>query len=278
MPHALEVVSGFVTAPGATFTAWTMAAGNSAQVRSANINAKVGLVNMWAMNQAVGDLRVRSPRLHDVNMGIRARISVGNSGPRYPGQIVQGFFQPLIPQDVLIIEHTGTATAGKIETGSILIYYDDLPGVAARLIDAPTLQRFGRNTMGQYFTLTTGITGGYSGAVAVNAAADNWKANTDYALIGAVVDTRVGTIRVTGVDSGNIGVGIPGEPTMQDLTSEWFSSLSFAFGLPLIPVFNSANKFNIFVDATGNDTAITTYGTLWFVELAAGSVPGSTQP
>lgn len=277
MGKALEVVSGFTTAPGGTYTAFTMAAGNSAQVRSANINSKVLLLDMWAFHNVLGSMRIRSPRLHDVNQGIYMHVAAASTLPKFPNRYVPGFQQKLIPQDTLIVENTGSGVAGNIETGSFLVYYDDLPGVAARMIDSPTLQRFGLNIMGQQLSITTGTAGGYSGAVAVNSAVDNWKANTDYALLGGTSDVRAGTIRVTGVDSGNIGVGFPAETTIADLTAEWFSSLSSATGLPLIPIFNSANKFNIFVDATGNQAAITTTLTLWFVEMAAGSVPGQTQ-
>ena len=105
---------------------------------------------------------------------------------------------------------------------------------------------------------------------------DNFKANTDYALLGAMVDTRVGTVRVQGVDTGNLGVGIPGEPTQRHVMSNWFQRLSAAMRRPLIPVFNSANKQAILVDATGHTGAVTSVITLYMVELMPGKAPAAT--
>jgi hypothetical protein len=277
MGAGLEVVSGFVTAPGAVFTAWTVATGNSLQVRSAPFNKSVWLLGGWAFNQVAGVMRVRSPRLHDFVQGIRMRVSATNAEPLYPDSANYGFRQALVPQDVLTVEHTGTAVGGQIETGSLLLYYEDLPGIAGRFIDNDMIEKAGVNIIGQEVSITTGIVGGYSGQVAINATNDNFKANTDYALLGAMVDTRVGTLRIQGVDTGNLGVGIPGEPTQRHVMSNWFQRLSVAMRRPLIPVFNSANKTAILVDATGNQAAITTVATFYMVELKPGMAPNAVQ-
>jgi len=271
----LEVVSGFVTAPGAAFTAWTVATGNSLQIRSAPFNKPVWLLGAWAFNQVAGVLRVRSPRLHDFVQGIRMRVSAANAEPLYPDTVAFGFRQYLIPQDVLTVEQTGSGVAGQIETASLLLYYEDLPGVAGRFIDNDLLEKAGVNIIGQEVSVTTGIVGGYSGQVAINVTNDNFKANTDYALLGGMVDTRVGTIRIQGVDTGNLGVAFPGEPTQRHVTSNWFQRLSVAMRRPLIPVFNSANKTAILVDATGNQAAITSVVTLFLVELRPGMAPAA---
>ena len=273
----LEVVSGFATAPGATFTAWTVATGNSLQIRSASFGKNIWLIGAWAFNQVAGVMRVRSPRLHDFVQGIRLRVSATNSEPLYPDSVNFGWRQPLIPQDVLTVEHTGSAVAGQIETGSLLVYYEDLPGIAGRFIDNDLLEKAGVNIIGQELSITTGVAGGYSGQVAINVTNDNFKANTDYALVGGMVDTRVGTIRIQGVDTGNLGVGFPGEPVQRHVTSNWFQRLSTGMRRPLIPVFNSANKTAILVDATGNQAAITTVVTLFMVELKPGMAPAAVQ-
>jgi hypothetical protein len=275
--QGLEVVSGFATAPGATLTAWTVATGNSLQIRSANFNKPVWLLGAWAFNQVAGVMRVRSPRLHDFVQGLRMRVSAANAEPLYPDSVGYGWKQPLIPQDVLVVEHSGSAVGGQIETGSLLVYYEDLPGIAGRFIDSDLLEKAGVNIIGQELSITTGVAGGYSGQVAINVTNDNFKANTDYALLGGMVDVRAGTIRVQGVDTGNLGVGFPAEPTQRHVTSNWFQRLSVAMRRPLIPVFNSANKTAILVDATGNQGAITTVVTLFMVELKAGMAPAAVQ-
>ncbi len=279
MPKAMEVITGFVTAPGATFTAWTVATGNSLQIRSAPFDKKVYLIGMWGWNQVAGVLRARSPRLHDFVQGIRYRINVNNVEPLYPDSAAFGFNQPLVPQDVLTVEQTGSAVAGQIETGSLLVWYDDLPSISGRFIDNDMLNQVGVNIIGQELSITTGIAGGYSGQVAINVTNDNFKANTDYALLGGFVDTRVATVRIQGIDTGNLGVGFPGEPTaMRHVTSNWFQRLAIAMRTPMIPVFNSANKTAILVDAVAQQAAVTTVVTLNMVELMPGKVPGGTLP
>lgn len=163
MGIGMEVVSGFVTAPGATFTAWTVAAGNSLQIRSAPFSKQVWLIAGWGWNQVAGVLRIRSPRLHDFVQGIRMRINVNNVEALYPSNVAYGFRQFLVPQDTLTVEQTGSGVGGQIETGSLLVYYEDLPGVAGRFMDNNLLEKAGVNIIGQELSITTGVAGGYSG-------------------------------------------------------------------------------------------------------------------
>jgi len=279
MGVAMETIGGFTTAPGAVFTALTPNTGDSFQIRSADITTRPQLLSMWGWNQVTGVFRVRSPRLHDNVQGIRARNVAALVFPRYPVVPGQGFSQPLIPQDVLILENTGSAVGGQIETGHLLIYYPSLPGVAARLTTPAVVQAKGANVMGQEIDLPAlGVVGGYTGTTAINAGAglDNFKANTDYAILGGTTDTRCGAVTIRGIDTGNLRVAFPGEPTFADQSADWFMQLSTAYGLPLVPVINSANKFSIFIEAANNQTAASTpVITLYMVELASGAVPGA---
>ena len=266
---ALEVISGSVTGAGAVFTAWTVNAGNSLAIRSAPLTSNVWLLEKWAFNDtAAGVLRIRSPRLHDNVQGIRSRIVNNDTEPLLSGLAAYGWRQKLVPQDILIAEQTGSAA--NIDTGHMLVYYENLPGISARFIDNATLIANGVNRIGQEVSITTtAASGAYTGQVAINAVNDNFKANTDYALLGAMVDTRVGAVRIQGADVGNLGIGIPGEPTQRHLMSNYFQRLSQIYNLALIPVFNSANKTAILIDATGHTAAVTSVVTLYMVELAA---------
>jgi hypothetical protein len=278
MGRGLEVVTSFVTAPGATLTAAAACAGNSLQIRSADVKSKVQLLETWAFNQVAGTLRIRSPRLHDNVNGIRTRVPAASVLPKYPGIINGGFGQFLIPQDTLIVEQSGSAVGGQIESNSMLVYYDSLPGISARLIDYPTLQRSGINAATVEASITGVATGQYGGALALNAAANfqNLKANTDYALLGGLVDTRCTVVRVLGVDFGNLGVGFPGEPSIQDVLDAFFVDLSQSQGMALIPVFNSANAGSTTVDVQTNQAGGTFIADLFVVELAPNTVPAAT--
>jgi hypothetical protein len=269
MPRGLEVIAGQATAPGSTFTALSMNAGNSLTVRNAALNADVRLIQMWAKHQVAGVFRIRSPKLHDNVQGIRVRNPASLAIQMLPWDT----YQKLIPQDTLIAEITGSAVGGQFEEAAALIYYSDLPGQAARLTTVDDVQKRGLNIFTVESTLTPGASGGYSGAQAINANFDLFKANTDYALLGYRVDVRCAVVRWTGIDTGNLGVGGPGEPNISDITENWFSWLSRWQNLPLIPVFNSANKFGINVDLMQDQAAAGVVLTSFLVELAPGTLP-----
>jgi hypothetical protein len=271
MGAALEVISGYATAPGATFTALTMGAGNTLTVRNASLTANIRLLQMWAKHQSVGVFRIRSPKLHDNVQGIRVRNPASLAIQMAPWDT----YQKLVAQDNLIAEITGSATAGQFEYGAALVYYSDLPGQAARLTTVADVQSRGQNIFTVESTITPSAAGGYTGAQAINANFDLSKANTDYALLGYRVDTRCAVVRWTGIDTGNLGVGGPGEPQISDITENWFSWLARWQNLPLIPVFNSANKFGIITDIAQDQAAATVVLTSFFVELSPGTIPTS---
>lgn len=275
---AMEVVSGRVAGAGATLTALTMNTNNSAQIRASSPGKLAYLLALWAFNDtAAGVFRVRSPRLHDFQQGIRSRIVNNDTEPLFNGGVPNGWRQRLYPQDTLTLELSGSAV--NIDTAHLLLYYEDVPGVQARFIDSNLLNQAGVNVIGQEVSVTTtAASGDYTGQVAINVTNDNFKANTDYALIGAMCDVRVGTIRIQGVDVGNLGIGIPGEPTQRHVGANWFQRLAQAFQLPLIPVFNSANKAAILVDATGHTAAVTSVITFYMVELMPGKVAPAVIP
>lgn len=280
MGKGLEVVTSFSTAPGvAAFAATAACTGNSLQVRSADVKSKVFLVEAWAFNQVAGQMRIRSPRLHDAVNGIRYRVPAASVLPRMGSSIAGAFGQFLIPQDTLIVENEGSAVGGQIESVAMLIYYDSLPGVAARLITNSVLQQYGVNRTTIQASITAVATGQYGGGVLVSAATQNLKANTDYALLGGETDTRGTVIRATGVDFGSLGVGFPAEPTIQDVTESWFQNLAINLSLPLIPVFNSANFGGITVDLQTNQAGGTFIVDLNLVELQANAVgPAGSGP
>lgn len=260
---ALEVVTGFVTAPSTTFTNWTMATGNSLTIRNAALGKKINLLGAWAQNQVAGTLSVRSPKMHDNVWGIRSRITT-TVMPLYPLWTPQ----ILYPQDSLTVQQTGSAVGGQIESGSLLVWYEDLPGATARFIDVPAVTKRVVNILGQETTITAGAGGGYTGQEAVNAQFDNFIGNTDYALLGYETNVQCCTVRIQGVDTSNLGVGGPGDPAIRDVTCKWFYDLSENYGMPLIPVFNSANKQGILVDVVQSQAAAAVIVTWYFAQLS----------
>jgi len=261
MGAALQVISGRVTNPGATITPTTPATGDTFQVQNFDTPASAKMLQAWALGATAGIMSIHSPYLHDNIQGIRAKVLAAQSAPL----LNDWADQPLRAQDVLIAALSG----GGAETDglSFLNYYTDLPGANARLYSWDEIKPRVRNLLGNEVTITTGGTvGDYGGGVAVNANFDLLKANTDYAILGYDCDTMVQTVGVRGPDTSNFRVGGPG-PNARIETREWFVRMAEREQLPLIPVFNAANKGATIIDLIHNAAAATVVVELLLAEL-----------
>lgn len=270
MGAALELLTGFVTAPSTTQTALGMATGNSLTIRAALADSPVKLLTAWVDAQLRGLLRIRSPKMHDNVQGIR----LGTNATEVQPLIDPMFAQRLYPQDTLTVDLSGSATGGDIETAAMLIYYPDLPGQAGRFARPEDIRSKIRHVVTVENSIATGTAGGYSGEEAINADFDLLKANTDYALLGYVVspvagqtDGECACVRWRGVDTGNLGVGGPGSDTDKHLTRNWFVGLSERTGLALIPIFNMANRSGILVDVAQDENGLDVLVHSIFAEL-----------
>lgn len=251
MPKGLQIVSGFVTAPSTTLTSWTLAAGDSLAVRNCPDNIEIRLMNFWGRNQVAGQIVVRSALLHDNVVGMTSNVPANNVFPA----LHQGVGQLLKAQDLLIVQQSGSAVGGQIESGSLMLYYADLPGAAARLATWQMIQGNIESFMMVQSNITPGAGGGYSGGQAINANVDQWKANRDYALLGYMTSAQCTSIGWTGPDTSNLRVGGPGQQTNRKMTANWFYEYSWVTGYPLIPIINSANKAATTIDVVQDQAA-----------------------
>lgn len=263
---ALDTITNTSTAIGTTLAAATVATGDSNQVKNmANPSTPAWLLQLWADLQFVGSVRVRSPKMHDNVDAIRTRVQAGDLSPQLPW----GAPQALFAQDVLTVEHAGSVVAGDIESSVMQVYYPDLPGQNARLATWDQLKGRAKNIVGQRLAITLGSTAGYNGARAINADADLLKANTDYALMGMTTDIETAAVCLRGPDTGNLRVSVPGENSLVHHTNYWFKRLALAYGLPLIPIINSANKGGTLVDCVNDENGGTANVVIWLLELGA---------
>lgn len=262
MGRAVELITGLATAPTGVFSAATALTGNSFTVRDSK--GQTRMVARWDSRQATGITRITSPLIHDSSVGMQHGADDGQNRIQL---LVPS--QQVFPQDALTVEMTGSAVAGDIEHTSYLLEYKDLPGVNGRFITEQELMRRAVNLFSNTITIATGVTGQYTGQVAVNSAQDQFKANTDYALVGyEVSDGPVHAIRYVGPDWGNLGVGGPGiDGTLMHDTSDWFLELSRMLNGAFIPVMNSANKALTLIDAAADENGNNPIVTTMWVEL-----------
>lgn len=266
MPPVLDTVTATGTAINTTLAALTANTGDSLTVKNANLSTQVLLLTFWVDAQLAGQVRIRSPKLHDNTDAIRSRTRVNCLEPLLPW----GLPQPLVPQDTLIVELAGSSTAGDIESVTQLVYYPDMPSQGSNLITPDQLKSRAVNYFGQRLAITVGSTAAYTGARAINADADLLQANCNYAVLGMTTDLRVGSICLRGPDTGNLRVSCPGGADVQGAMAryaDWFKKLSLAYNLPLIPVINSANKGGTQIDVQGDENGGTANVTLWLMLL-----------
>lgn len=265
MPPALDTITSQGTAIGAALAATTVASGDSFQIKNAALTSKAWMLSFWTHNLVAGMVRIRSPKMHDNVDALRARTLIATLDPLLP----LGTKHAFTPQDTLIVELAGSAVGGNIESVVQMMYYEDLPGQSGRYITPDQLMARQKNIIGVRLAITLGTTTGYNGARAINADVDQLHANTDYAILGITSDIDTAAICVRGPDFGNLRASVPGATKLWQLTDRWFLKLAKEYGLPLIPVFNSANKGATLIDAVNNQAGGTANVTIYCAELSA---------
>jgi len=261
---ALDMVSGFATAPGAGPVALTMAAGDSLAVRATTVAKNIRLLNFWGQVQAAGFFRVRSPRFSDNIQGIRSQLQTATAQPCMP----LGYSEALISQDLLIAEIGGSGVGGNIESASMLVWYDSDFAPDANFLDSATMRQRAVKMVTVRTTHAFGATGGYSGQVAINSTDDNAKNGKTYAVLGYNLSAACCSIALRGVDTGNLRCGGPGFITSPYLTEHWFVRLSDEYGIKCIPTIQWSNKAGIFVDGVQNQAAAAVTAQWFLVELS----------
>lgn len=234
-----------------TGKAATPLSGDSLTIKNGKEGTKIQLLDIITKNQTAGYHQITSPLLHDSTRGIRALAKDGVS---------QSSIQPLAPQllypqDTLTVTITGSNTALDDELGSMLIMYEDLPGVNQNLINVDELLSRMKNlvTINATITMTNG--GAYEGAESIISESDLLHANTPYAILGmqSSVLGLIGTIK--GPDTSNMRIGVPAEPTKEDIMQDYFVRLSQKHNTPLIPVIDSANRASTFFEGVQDEDA-----------------------
>lgn len=256
MGRAIELISVRAIAPGAG-AAGVVFGGNSLTIRRTEKPAWI--TGLWQLRQAAGFTRITSPLIHDNVVGIQTTGAVGTQlAVQRPPVRVHG-------QDTLTATLSGSGAAGDVELSHFLVAYDDLPGVSARLISPAELMKRVETLYSSQNTLATTDPGNppvYSGAEAISAEQDQFRANRDYAIIGYNVQAGGGAVRYSSSDWGNLGLGGPASTLRGEDYSDWFIRLSEKSGMPSIPVFNSSNRALVTVDGAvdenGADIIVTT--------------------
>lgn len=243
MGVAFETVGFQLLNPGATFVAATVAPGDSFTVRAFPVGtAKARLFRVIRQGVTAGGVRILSPLLHDNVRGITQLTTETPTTFAFPREVSQ----ELRPQDTLQVQISGGGA--ETDAGALIVYYTDLPGAQARLFSPSDIGPRIKTIKPLEVDFTTVVAGtGWLDTV-ITATEDLTHANTDYAILGYTVDTACVAIGIKGIDTSNLRVCGPGS-TASIVTGDYYWENALRENLPMIPVFNSANKGSTFVSA-----------------------------
>ena len=262
MPVALQTLAGFATAAGAGTLTVTPSPPDILTVPSFALTSK-GYIEKVAVSGATVDfLRIRSPRLHDANQGLRIQVGAVLRRDLLPFSMQE----PVYPVDAPIIELDATGVA----TNGILFSYafDDLPG-AQPLLDtweniAPRIV----HVMGCQVSVTSGAIGTWGASSALNSSFDNFEAGALYAVLGYTVGTACLGIRVVGKDTGNLGIGGPGSTDPLE-TRNYFVAWDRSVRQPRIPIIQANNRASSFLQSVDVAAATVSLVTLFLAQLSS---------
>lgn len=257
MGRAMELISGSVDVSTLAFQQVENAAPNVTQIRNF-ASGRAHVTNAW-VNSGAGAhdvvLQVKSPQGHDNVTGLML-----GTQDQVVKRLMPGYAElEVFAQDNLEVSISDPATA-HVVVESLLVDYENLPGGDARLATWAEVEPRIKRLLGCRVNLTSGADAGeYSGAVAINALDDQFKANQDYAILGYSVDTAGASIATIGIQSADFANYRLGGPASLDSieTRDLFVQMGEERGVGCIPIFNAANKFNTIVDCLDVTTATT---------------------
>lgn len=261
MPRALQQFNGFFTGAGAGTGVATPMTGDAFTVPAIQPGSNAVLQNVWATGALVDFVRIRSPRMHDANQGIRLRVDGTTQVPLLPWSVDQ----PIYALDTPVVEIDVTAAG----TGAIGVLYEyaDLGGVNQRLATWEEVDSRVINIMGCDITLgAIASIGAYSAGNALNSLFDNFEAGYDYALLGYEVSAARHAISVAGPDTSFMKIGGPGS-VLPNVTSDYFQRISRITGRAFIPVIAANNKQSTLVFQTDNAASAAVSATLILAQL-----------
>lgn len=266
MGLAIQTVAGFATNPGAAFTNVTAATGDSFSPANFNMSTQAFIHDMIRGGATAGAFRVVSPRLHDSTRPIEWHTDIVQARSLFPATVGQ----PCYPADVFTVQLTG-GTA-ETDVAVMTFYYQDLPGITARLHMWADVANIIRNLKTVLVAVTSNATIGQWQDTVITGTENLLKADTDYAVLGYSTDAALTCIGVKGPDTGNLRLGDTGTDFTED-TCDVFITNSQRHGVPWIPVFNANNRAGTFVSVVTNAASVAANVVLHCAELAQRVTP-----
>jgi hypothetical protein len=257
-----------VAITGGAFEAVSPVSGDSATFFNVPQGSNAWLAEIWAVdNLHACEISITASRFHDQQFGMRGEVTSGAAtAPTLRPVCLSaiGFDQPIFPSDVLSVQVNGTASDDVVVT--MLVYYEELPGINARLATSGWVKQNMKNLVGINVATTAGD-GVFGTALALNSSDNRLHANTDYALLGMTATLPLASAVIQGIDTGNLRVG---GPILADPGVDASMFVRYDTGYPqaggLIPIINSNNAGSTTLATLGTDQTVGTVD-VWLAEL-----------
>jgi hypothetical protein len=244
MSRVLRSFAGFFTAAGAGTNPATLVAGGTGTLAvDAFSSGNCYLEQLWAAGATTDFVRVRSPRMHDANQGLRLVTGATQRTNLLPW----GLDAQVYSSDVPVFEIDATGAGSGVICGTY--GYDNLGQGQSTLATWDEIQPRIKDVMANQFAVTAGAIGSWGAGVTLNNATDNLKADNSYALLGYACSVGVAAFAINGTDTGNFDIAFPGDPDSRE-TRNYFINLSVNSGRASIPVIQANNRAGTIIKST----------------------------
>lgn len=246
MKH-IELITCAATAALTTGSAAAALGGDTLTIKNGK---SIDIIAAWQTNQTAGFGQLIFPTAHETTRGYRAVVPVGIN----PALLSFGLRMRVESQEALAPVIAANAVAGDVENMSLLLRYNDSPGMDAHLITPDEVMRRAEKWTTIENSLASTAGPSYGTPETFIADSDLLKANREYAILGMTPRTQVHAVYCQTPDGGNVRFGCPGM-LRQEITSQWFMLQSRLHGEALVPVFNSSGKGNCFIGVVTDENA-----------------------
>ena len=277
MASLLTCVNAFKQSlTGGSFEALSAATKDSLQIVSTgDPGTPAGWIEeVWASNSAHKmEWDIFSQRFGDNQNGLRGQLMFNptvTTSNKMQLVFPRTLDVPVWSADTLNVQVNGTASDNA--NVGFQIYYQNFQGSEQRLAPYTLVEQAVKagiagnsRVLGIEVTVTPGSTGNYGTAVALNANDDRLQADYDYALIGYTSDQPVLCFGISGPDTGQYRIPMPGIWDVRH-SSDWFLQQSRWRQSPRIPVINANNKGQTFLDGIDPGNPGATKLSLYFAQ------------
>ena len=244
----LAIGAGVRAAPGNLLPG----SGDSFTLRAPVSGSDIYLVDVLLDIANASNFELRSPRMHDNVSGLRFDIFT----PTVCFSALRGIKQPMFGQDNLQFIGGIGGGAATYDLMAASIYYESLIGSPGNFYHWDNIMNSIKNLLTIKIVPVGSFTGDWDAGVALNSTNDLLKANTNYAILGALCVGTAGIVGFQGQFTGNVRLGVPIYSSSVSFNSSYLVDLSRNSGLATIPVFSSADKAGVFV-YTASQSGIT---------------------